>query len=48
MDRFGGGWAVYVQDRISDLIAVLERLAEAAERIAAASEEAVEEEEPRK
>jgi hypothetical protein len=34
-----GGWAAYGQDRINDLLLLLERCAEALERIADASEE---------
>jgi hypothetical protein len=34
------GWLVWIEDRVNDVVRLLERLAEAAERIADASEEA--------
>jgi hypothetical protein len=41
------GWAVFIEDRINDLLVLLERIAIALERVADASEAAVEEEDVR-
>ena len=37
------GWAAWIEDRVNDLLVLLERIAIAAERVAEASEKAVEE-----
>ena len=37
------GWAVWIEDRVNDLLVLLERIAVAAERVAEASERTVEE-----
>jgi hypothetical protein len=40
------GWVVWIEDRINDLLVLLERIAVALERIAEASEQQAEEELP--